>query len=408
MSSPEVTIIGAGIAGLCCALRLQQRGVSFRILEASDAPGGRIRTDVVDGFRLDRGFQVLLTAYPEAKRVLDYDALQLRTFRSGAKVFLDDRFQTVADPFRTPFTALPGVFSTIGGITDKLRVLKLRHNTLRGSLQSLLANPERATLDELRDYRFSETMIDRFFRPFLGGIFLEPALSTSSRKFEFVYRMFSEGEAAIPANGMQAIPEQIASRLAAGSIEYNTRVTGIAGNMVLTEGRPAFRASKIVLAVEQPVAMRLLQKETEVPANAVTCLYFDAPRPPIAGAWLVLDGQSQGPVNNLCVPSEVSSNYAPAGRALISATILGNPGTDIESQVRHQLDNWFGSTADWRHLRTYRILYALPAQPNGTLSPVAKNPRLGDNLYRCGDDLDIASINGAMLSGLRAADALTA
>ena len=406
MSSPEVIIVGAGIAGLCCALRLHERGVPFRILEASDAPGGRIRTDLVNGFRLDRGFQVLLTAYPEAKRVLDYDALQLRTFRPGAKVFLDDRLQTVADPFRTPFAALPGIFSTIGSIPDKLRVLQLRGNTLRGSLQSLLANPEQATLDELRAYRFSETMIDRFFRPFLGGIFLEPALSTSSRKFEFVYRMFSEGEATVPANGMQAIPEQLAGRLPAESIQYNTRVTSIAENMILTEGRPAFRASKIVLAVEQPVALRLLGGNIEAPANAVTCLYFDAPSTPIVGAWLVLNGEGRGPVNNLCVPSEVAPNYAPEGRALISATVLGNPGSDIETQVRQQLGNWFKSTADWRHLRTYRIPYALPAQPTGALSPVAKNPRLAANLYQCGDYLDIASINGAMLSGHRAADAI--
>ena len=413
MPEPPVVIIGAGLAGLCCALRLQERQIPFRILEAADRPGGRIRTDRLNGFLLDRGFQVLLTAYPEAKRILDYSALELRRFIPGAMVYSDGRLQRVADPLRSPLRALPGAFSSIGTFADKLRVLKLRQRVMRGSLQSVLSNPESTTMEELKELGFSSQMIDRFFRPFLGGIFLEKELITSSRKFEFVFRMFSEGHAALPLNGMQAIPDQLAARLPKGSIDYETRVTAIDGMNLVTSRGESIAASSIVIAVDLPEAMKLLEQSPPSPqsqsAHGTICLYFDAPRSPVKGPWLVLNGEADGLVNNLCVPSDVAPNYAPAGRALVSATVVGNSAASdqtVEQMVRRQLDLWFGSTADWKHLKTYRIPFALPAQPSGTLSPIAKPLHARDRIILCGDHMDIASLNGAMLSGQRAADAI--
>ena len=188
--SHEVLIVGAGLAGLCCARALQKQGVDFLVLEAADGVGGRIRTDVVDGFRLDRGFQVFLTSYPEAKAVLDYDALDLKPFWPGALVRFRSKFHELADPGRRTFTAMNSVFSPIGSMADKLRVARLRARTLRGSIEDRFRDPETTSLQMLRDCGFSPSMIDRFFKPFLGGIFLDPELQTSSRMLSFLFRMF--------------------------------------------------------------------------------------------------------------------------------------------------------------------------------------------------------------------------
>ena len=207
----DAIVVGAGLAGLACANELNQRGVSVRVLEASDAPGGRARTDVVDGFLLDRGFQVLLTAYPEAQRMFDYDALALGRFQPGAIVWADERFHHVADPWRVPSHALATALASVGTLSDKLKVAQLRRDVTRPSLEAILAAPESTTRDFLHHHGFSRQITERFFQPFLSGIFLEDKLVTSSRMFEFVFRMFSQGEAALPARGMEGLAKQLVS-----------------------------------------------------------------------------------------------------------------------------------------------------------------------------------------------------
>jgi phytoene dehydrogenase-like protein len=202
----RVLVVGAGLAGLCCAERLADHGLAPLVLEAAEDVGGRVRTDEVEGCLLDRGFQVLLTAYPTAREVLDYQALHLQPFEPGALVRCGGRFHRVADPWRRPFAALQGVFGPIGSLSDKLRVAALRRRVLQGAVRDLFERPERTTMAALREAGFSTAMIDRFFRPFLGGVFLDTKLETSSRMFEFVFRMFASGDVAIPARGMQAIP----------------------------------------------------------------------------------------------------------------------------------------------------------------------------------------------------------
>src|SRR4051794_26838005 len=186
----DVVIVGAGLAGLCCARLLHQRGVPFLLLEASDGVGGRVRTDVVEGFRLDRGFQVFLTSYPEAKQVLDYKALDLKPFLPGALIRHAGRFHELTDPWRRPFAALRSLFSAVGSFADKLRVARLRSRSLSGTIEDRFRDPEFTTLQSPRDAGFSASMIEGFFRPFLGGIFLDRELRTSSRMFHFVFRMF--------------------------------------------------------------------------------------------------------------------------------------------------------------------------------------------------------------------------
>ena len=254
----DVLIVGAGLAGLCCARRLQNQGIRCLLLEAANSVGGRIRTDVVDGFRLDRGFQVFLTSYPEAKQILDYDGLRLRSFLPGALVRHGGRFHQLTDPWRRPFAALRSLFSPIGSFADKLRVARLRSRSLKGTLEERFRDPETTTLKSLQDAGFSTAMIERFFRPFLGGIFLDSELDTSSRMFHFVFRMFSLGSASLPAEGMEAIPRQLASGLPPDSVRLGTRVVGVQSGSVRLDTGEEIKGRAVVVATEGAGAAQLL------------------------------------------------------------------------------------------------------------------------------------------------------
>jgi phytoene dehydrogenase-like protein len=232
----DVAIVGAGLAGLSCACELTSRGISCTLLESSNDVGGRARTDQVGGFLLDRGFQVLLTAYPEAKRLLDYPALRLSSFEPGALVRFNGKFHRIADPWRLPSAMLSTLAAPVGTVADKLALGKLRHRLIGDSPEDQPA-PETSTLQFLRNWGFSSAMIDTFFRPFLGGIFLEQELETSSRMFEFVFRMFSIGEASLPAAGMGAMAQQLAARLPQNSIRLQQPVAKLsAGGVTLASG----------------------------------------------------------------------------------------------------------------------------------------------------------------------------
>lgn len=366
-----------------------------------------MRTDTVDGFRLDRGFQVLLTAYPEARRVLDYAGLDLRSFEPGALVRFGGRFHRFVDPWRRPARAFETMGSPVASLLDKVRVAQLRRRVTRGSVAAVFERPESTTMEALRAMGFSNRVIERFFRPFLGGVFLDRDLDTSSRLFEFVFRMFASGDAAIPARGIGAIPEQLAGGLPAGSVRIGARVVRVARDSVTLASGDSLRADSVVVACEAPAAQRLLGDEVDARGRGVTCLYFDAPRPPIDEPILVLGAEDDGPIHNLCVPSQVAPELAPPGRSLVSATVLGSDGD--EDAVRRQLTEWFGTVVDrWRHLRTVRIEHALPRQVPPALSPVAKPTVRSDGVIVCGDWLDTASIQGAMVSGRRAAEAVLA
>jgi len=406
----DVLVVGAGVSGLVAAVELKRRGYSVLVLEASDGVGGRVRTDTVDGFLLDRGFQVLLTAYPEARRCLDYAALDLKEFEPGAIIRHNGKFHRVADPMRRMRKIFGSAFAPVGTPADKLLVAELRGELLGMEIDQILSEPEEPTLANLREYGFSEKIIERFFRPFLGGIFLDAELNTSARMFHFVYRMFAQGMAAIPNGGMQAIPRQLASRLDEGSIRFHAPVQHVWEGGVRLESGEELQAGMVVVASDPVHAARLLPEAgIRTAMRGVECLYFAAAEAPIGERYLVLNGEGNGPINNLCVPSVVASGYAPADRHLVSVTVLHAAASQDQllHDVRQQLRDWFGEKATgWRFLRSYRIDDALPDQSLEHGGVNMGLVRVSRGLYVCGDHRGTASLNGAMLSGRRAAEAI--
>jgi phytoene dehydrogenase-like protein len=406
----DAVVVGAGLAGLACALHLAERGAEVVLLEASDGVGGRIRSDVVEGFVLDRGFQVLVTSYPEAQRLLNLEELDPGELYPGALVWAGGRLHRLADPFRRPFDAISSVRAPVGRLRDYVPLAKLRGRARAGTVEAALSRRETTTLEALRAAGLSERSIERFFRPFLGGVFLDPTLETSSRTMDFLLRMLSLGEAVLPAGGMGAIPAQLASALPDGTVRLHARVARVGEDGVELDSGERLAARAVVVATDGSTAARLLPDVSEPAWRSVTCLYFAAPTPPVDGPLLVLNGEPIGPVNHLCVPSEVSPSYAPSWQALVSASVLGVPVEDdeeLECLVRAQLATWFGEEVDgWRHLRTYRIQRALPALTPPALEPKDRRVRLGRGLFVCGDHRETASIQGALASGRRAAQAV--
>ena len=412
----DAIIIGGGLAGLSCAIKLTKAGKSVTLLEATDRVGGRVRTDVIDGYTLDHGFQVLLTAYPACRELLDYPALRLRAFDPGALVRHGGKFSLLGDPWRRPSQAFSTALSPVGTLGDKLRIARLRKASNRGSLDELYSRTPQTTLERLEQSGFTPPMIDQFFRPFMGGVFLEESLSTSSRMLEFVFRMFSSGDIAIPADGMGAIPRQLAESLPRGTIELQRTVSKVSDRSVTLTNGETLTADHIVVATESSAAARLLDIEKlETKWSSATTFYFAAEQTPDNRKLLMLRGDEQGAVQTAVVLSNIAPEYAPAGKSLISVSVSdADHDTDTETLdqlIRTQLSGWFGDqVSKWNRLHVYRVPYGLPKTDLETIVGSVDGPSVGavDGVYVCGDHRETPSIQGAKNSGIRAAAAILA
>ncbi|MGA7397660.1 MAG: NAD(P)/FAD-dependent oxidoreductase [Solirubrobacterales bacterium] len=411
-SSGPVLIVGAGFAGLKCALELQDRGIEFRIHEASDGVGGRARTDQVDGFRLDRGFQVLLDAYPEAQKTFDYEALDFGSFVPGARVRIGGSFAKFADPLRMPRSAIGAAASPVGTLSDKLRLFRMRRELLDTNPQEIMRRPETSALVALQERGFSTAMIEYFFRPFFGGVFIDPDLLTSSRLMEIFFRCFSAGETVLPAGGMGSLAEQLAAKLPPESITFHSPVSKVGANEIELDDGSKVAGSAVVVATEESVASDLLGLPAPRRGRDTVCIYFDAPSADIAGPWLVLSPAGDGPINELAVPSSVAAGYAPEGRSLVAASVVGaeTERVDLHEAVTAQLIDWFGQEVvkTWSELRTYRIEAALPSFEPGRLNSPVPSPQLDSGIFLAGDHRETPSIQGALVSGRKAAEAVAA
>lgn len=414
MSRKPVVVIGAGLSGLCCARTLVRHDIDVVVLEAQDDIGGRVRTDHVDGFLLDRGFQVLQTAYPEAAAQLDYSALRLHNFEPGALIRTQGRIVEMSDPWRRPSKLLTTAFNGIGNFADRLKLAKLRWHVTHTSIDDLWQETESTTAEYLRQTcGLSSDMVDRFFRPWFSGVFLEKDLSTSSRFFRFLFRTFAMGDAALPEQGMAAIPRQLAACLPPSMIRLSTTVESIADrHRVRLKSGESIDCQAIVLAVDGPAASKLTGGKISCPAaRSTSCLYYAAAQAPFRESLLVLNGDKEGPINNLCVMSNIAKSYAPSGQSLISVSVVGTPGSerDIEQSVRRQLREWYGQQVDaWSFLKRYDIPFALPAQPAHFREVISQPAAVNDGVYHCGDYAETASIQGAMFSGRITAEAVIA
>jgi len=406
-----IVIIGAGIAGLTCAKYLKDSGIEAVVLEASDGVGGRVRTDMVGGFTLDRGFQVLLTAYPEARNLLDYKALNLKILPSGARIRMGDHFHVMPNPLKNWTTAPQALFAPVGNLWDKIKVLQL-NLSLRNAPEptAVPAHDPQTTLEFLKEFGYSDTIINRFFKPFFRGVFLEKDLKTDAEFFKFLFSQFAKGDVVVPENGMQAIPEQIAAHLAPHQIRLNTPVQKIVGKTIHLENGETIAAETIVLATDANATARLLGETPNTSFNSTDCLYFtcDIPFHLFEKPYLIINANKGELIDHLVNLSAFAPSYAPSGKTLISVSLVGeNPYTekDLIEKVQKELLQWFGGKYAWQHLRTYRIPEALPQYFEPT--PLYKSLKINDFMYRCGDYTAYPSLNAAMKTGRVVAEMLT-
>ncbi|KAJ8439544.1 hypothetical protein Cgig2_007061 [Carnegiea gigantea] len=355
-------VIGGGLAGLSASTKLYSSGVPFLLLEASDGVGGRVRTDSVDGFLLDRGFQIFITAYPEAQKLLDYSSLNLKKFYSGAKVYFDGKFHVVADPVRHFWDAVGTLVNPIGTVVDKLLIGLTRIRVLQKSDEEIFYCSEVPIIELLRSWGFSESIIDRFFRPFFGGIFFDRELETTSRLFDFIFKSLALGDNTLPEKGIGEISNQLASKLPSDSIRLNSRVISIQiekqksahwVSVKLENGEELRSETGVILAVEEPEAEKLLagtllvsDKRVKKPGRSTVCLYFSAEKAqiPSSDPVLYLNGSGKGIINNMFFATTVAPSYGPPGKALVSVSLIGLfndvADDDLVAQVVRELSEW--------------------------------------------------------------------
>ena len=406
----DVIVVGAGLSGLSCARWLMDRGVSVRVIEAADRVGGRIRTDRLEGFLLDRGFQVLQTAYPELAHHLDLEALQLRAFEPGIMVRCEGAFHVVGDPRRRPLDALSSLRAPVGSFGDKLRLLRLGWALRRTPDERIFDAPDRPTRDELLRQGFSTRMIERFFRPFFGAITLDPAIGSSSRFFAYTLKVFASGDVSLPSEGMEAIPLQLASGLPSGCVKTGRKAAAVSPGGVTLESGGRQSARAVVVATDGAEGSRLLGRSHHPAYHPATCIYFAAPTPPTDRKLLVVNAEPGGTVNTLCVPSLVAPGYGTEDRHLVAVTLLGRHDPDwhaVGAVVRRELRSWFGPPVDrWERLCAYRIPMALPSTAPPLASPLRRRVRIDKGIYVCGETSGVPSIQWALYSGRKAAEAV--
>jgi phytoene dehydrogenase-like protein len=404
----EVVVVGAGLAGLACARRLAASGVAVTVLEAADGVGGRVRTDVVDGFRCDRGFQLLNPAYPEARRVLDLRSLRLRPLPVGVVVATAAGRRLLTDPLRTPPSRLPrsvaGALATVRSPREVAAFVTLALRDATAHPADLLAAPDEPWGEALDARGISAELRHCVLEPFLAGVIGERDGSTSRRFVDLLLRSFAKGRPSVPAEGVQAVPDQLAAGLPRGSVRTGVRVGEVAPGRVRTpDGEVAARA--VVVATDPATAGSLLGLGIPA-ARGLTTFWHVADEPPTASPELHLDGDGRGPVVNSVVLSASAPSYSPDRRALVATTVLGDAGDAAsEAAVRAQLRYVYGAdTVRWSLVRTHALPRALTAMPPplDVRRPVA----LGDGLFVAGDHRDSASSQGALVSGRRAADAV--
>jgi len=399
----KIHIIGAGISGLIAAQVLENYGYKPTIIEGSNSVGGRVKSDLVEGYLLDRGFQVLLTSYPAAKKYIDFDALEIQKLLPGATIFKNGKSQTIGDPLRSFSLLFPTLFSSIGTFSDKLKILKLNVLLKKKEIDTIFKEDEKTTLQYLIDVGFSEEMIQTFFKPFFSGIFLEPNLDTSSRMFEFVYKMFGEGLAVVPKAGIQAISNQLKDNLKNTKILLNSEVESVKNKGIILKDGSEIESDFTIIATE---ASQLVANLNNQETHWKTCdtLYFETTDRIISRPLIGLISEENSLINNLFYHTSIQTTTKGKGE-LLSVTIVKNHSLSekqLIEKITEELEDFCGIT-NATFIKRYQIEKALPKLDNLQYEISSTETKLTSSIFLAGDQLLNGSLNAAMIAGERAA-----
>jgi protoporphyrinogen oxidase len=393
----KITIIGAGISGLITAIELERLGFNPIVIEASDRVGGRVKTDIIDGFQLDHGFQVLLEAYPQAKKYLNYKTLELQKLMPGAVIYKNGKTSLIGDPLRDFSLLVPTIVANVGSIKDKLAIFKLNLVLKSKSLQAIFDSEQVSTLQYLKSKRFSDRIIQNFFKPFFTGIFLETELSTSSAMFEFTYKMFGEGLAVIPKEGIQAIPNQLKSQLTKTAFRFNTRVKTVEEGCIILEDGSVITSDIIVIATD---ASKILGLEKPIAWKACDTLYFEVEQNTLKKPIIGLLADNDALINNIFYTTSIANKNTFKGEVL-SVTIVKNHNldeTDLITKIETELKKNCGIITK-RFIKRYTIKKALPDLEHVSYNGSNAKFKFSDTIYLAGDTQLNGSLNAAMTSG---------
>ncbi len=410
----DVVIVGAGVAGLSAAHQLVNAGLTVTVLEAAARPGGRMATERIDGFRLDRIGRLLNTSYPELRRTPGLNGPALRPFSPGVLVHSEGRHLRagVAGSARGgALTAARALASAprapLGGALDQARLASALGRIAAMPTERLLARPERPALEALAGRGLPQRTVNGFLRPLLSALLCDPELTTSSRCADLALRGFARGRLCVPEGGAAALPERLAATLPPGTVRTGVRVRSVSISSVVTEDHGEFSCRSVLLATGARASAELLPGLRVPSFHPVTVLHHAAPVPPLAEPALLLDADRRGPVAHTAVMSEVDPTRAPRGQALISSTVLGAPpaGGDLDRAVRAHLAALYGTgTSGWELLAIHHTPEAVPAMPPA--HDLRRPVRVLAGLYVCGDHRDTSTVQGALFSARRAAQSL--
>ena len=402
-SKHKIHIVGAGISGLIAATVLEQHGYNPVVIEASDSIGGRVKTDIVDGYQLDHGFQVLLTAYPAAQKYLDFESLALQEFVPGATIFKKGKRLVLGDPLRDASLLIPTLFSGIGTVSDKLKIFKLNKSLQQKTLSEIFETKEKTTLSYLQDVGFSSDIIDNFFKPFFSGIFLEPNLATSSRMFEYIYKMFGEGYATLPKAGIGAISEQLVANLSNTTFQFNTKVLSVKNKVIQLNNGERIESDFTILATAANDLIENLKGEATSWKSCDT-LYFKVPKRMVIKPVIGLIPNAETLLNNIFFHTSLEMTHR-SQEELLSVTIVKEHELTEEALVLHvqkELKEHCGIQST-TFLKRYSIQKALPDLTNVSYNMEPLETQLTSSIFLCGDTQLNGSLNAAMISGESAA-----
>ena len=398
--NPDVLIIGAGISGITCAAKCQEKNLDFILIEKDKRPGGRLGSIYEDGYTFDIGFQVFNSSYNITKSLLNLNQIKLQYFKPGALIHNDNHFEIISDPIRDIGQTFNTLFSSIPTLKDKLKILKLKFSLLNYSIEKDRSE-DTETRIYLQKFGFSENMINSFFSPFFAGVFLERKLNTSSKFFKYVFSKLSKGYASLPLNGMQEIPNNILRNIDKNKIFFDSDVEEVCTNkqVKLSSGQ-ILKPSRIILTG----ASQNLINKVNVKKNSVKTLYFKTDSKPNCSKYIHIFPDEKY-INNIAFLTSISDQYSVNNDILLSVSIIKTDlsQTKLISHVLDRLKNIYGG--NFVLLKYFDIQQATIYQPKNYFNKKSTH-KLQDDIYFCGDNMVHGSIEGAVISGIKVSDML--